>query len=63
MEEWKEKISMKRNDVESLINALADLNAKDKIGYHDLKRIFDVLPKADDLEIKPNPAVNTDAAQ
>lgn len=52
MEELREKISMKKNDIESVISALLELSSSDRIGYHDLKRIQDVLPKPEDLQIK-----------
>ncbi len=51
MEEWKERVSLKRNDVESVIRSLAELARTDQIGYHDLKRIYDVLPLAEHLQI------------
>jgi len=52
LEEWKERVSLKKNDIESLIESINDLYSRDKIGYHDLKRIKDALPSPDDLKIK-----------
>ncbi|GAA4805755.1 hypothetical protein GCM10023307_35520 [Lysobacter hankyongensis] len=52
MGEWKERVAAKQGDVESVIGALVDLANRDKIGYHDLKRIHDVLPKPDELQIR-----------
>lgn len=49
IEELKEKIAIKRDDVESIIQAL--YSAYEKIGYHDLKRIKEALPDEDDLLI------------
>jgi hypothetical protein len=38
--------------VDSTIRQLSELIDEDKLGYHDLKRILDVLPGEEDLEIK-----------
>ncbi|WMB73725.1 hypothetical protein RA178_03620 [Shewanella oncorhynchi] len=49
IEELKESIAIKRDDVETIIQALN--NAYEKIGYHDLKRIKEALPDENDLLI------------
>lgn len=51
LEEWKDRVAAKKSDVESVISVLVDLANRDKIGYHDLKRIHDSLPRPEDLEI------------
>lgn len=53
MEEWKERLSVKRrSDVEAIIETLMDLTSHDRIGYHDLKRIHDVLPLPEHVQIR-----------
>lgn len=53
MAELNEKIAIKKDDIESVIQALQD--SYEKIGYHDLKRIHDALPNEEELLINsPN---------
>lgn len=60
LEVIKEKISIKRNDVESIISLIE--NSYEKIGYHDLKRIKEILPDEDELLInQPNKSIQPTA--
>ena len=49
IEELKERIAIKKDDVETIIQALH--NTYERIGYHDLKRIKEALPDEDELLI------------
>lgn len=52
----REKLFVKQQNfeqvtVDSTISQLTDLVSEDRLGYHDLKRILDVLPSEEDLRI------------
>lgn len=49
IEELKERIAIKKDDVDTIIQALR--NTYERIGYHDLKRIKEALPDEDELLI------------
>lgn len=62
-EDLREKRESKRRDrVESLLKSLEDIVAQDKLGYHDLKRIMDILPDEEHLRArKPNKSMQATA--
>ncbi|MGO2511783.1 hypothetical protein [Marinomonas polaris] len=53
-EEFREWQESKRQDrVDAVIKSLDDIILEDKLGYHDLKRIMDILPDEESLRAKP----------
>jgi hypothetical protein len=52
LEELKERLALSKHDVEHVIEQLERLYQNDKLGYHELKRILDVLPDEEHLRIR-----------
>lgn len=60
LREWRE--AKRKDRVESLLKSLEDIVVEDKLGYHDLKRIMDILPDEESLRAKkPNKSMQPTA--
>lgn len=57
--EWRE--SKRKDRVESMLKSLEEIVVEDKLGYHDLNRILDILPDEEDLRAKPNKSMQPTA--
>ena len=60
LREWRE--AKRKDRVDSLLKSLEDIVVEDKLGYHDLKRIMDILPDEESLRAKqPNKSMQPTA--
>ncbi|SOC51443.1 hypothetical protein SAMN05421509_101301 [Chromohalobacter canadensis] len=60
LREWRE--SKRKDRVESLLKSLDGIVMEDELGYHDLKRIMDILPDEESLRAKkPNKSTQSTA--